>query len=154
MMMMFQISAAFIISSSLGAKVFPVLVGQLVETWPMALHYLSLSIVTVCAAIFAAANIIVRRSRTQRWCRLRCIVLLWSILIKVQTQWVGTFIYGKHGTFCILKYRSHKTAFYTENENHHFQFIKVFWIYIRGCPHITSAAITRQGHSECLQTLT
>ena len=66
MMMMFQISAAFIISSSLGAKVFPVLVGQLVETWPMALHYLSLSIVAVCAAIFAAANIIVRRSSTQR----------------------------------------------------------------------------------------
>ena len=31
-MMMFQVSAAFIISSSLGAKVFPVLVGQLVET--------------------------------------------------------------------------------------------------------------------------
>ena len=65
-MMMFQVSAAFIISSSLGAKVFPVLVGQLVETWPMALHYLSLAIVAVCAAIFAAANIIVRRSRNQR----------------------------------------------------------------------------------------
>ena len=41
-------------------------VGQLVETWPMALHYLSLAIVAVCAAIFAAANIIVRRSRNQR----------------------------------------------------------------------------------------
>ena len=26
--------------------------------------------------------------------------------------------------------------------------------YIRGCPYITSAAITRQGHSECLRTLT
>ena len=25
---------------------------------------------------------------------------------------------------------------------------------LRGCPYITSAAITRQGHSECLQTLT
>ena len=25
---------------------------------------------------------------------------------------------------------------------------------IRGCPYITSAAITRQGHSECLRTLT
>ena len=26
--------------------------------------------------------------------------------------------------------------------------------YIRGCPYILSAAITRQGHSECLRTLT
>ena len=51
----------FIISSSLGAKVFPVLVGQLVESSPMTLHYLTLAIVTGCAGLFGAANIIVRR---------------------------------------------------------------------------------------------
>ena len=28
------------------------------------------------------------------------------------------------------------------------------YLALRGCPYITSAAITRQGHSECLQTLT
>ena len=55
-----QISAVFIISSSLGAKVFPVLVGQLVEAAPMTLHYLTLSIVTGCAGLFGAVNIIVR----------------------------------------------------------------------------------------------
>ena len=44
-----QISAVFIISSSLGAKVFPVLVGQLVEAAPMTLHYLTLGIATGCA---------------------------------------------------------------------------------------------------------
>ena len=55
-----QISAVFIISSSLGAKVFPVLVGQLVESSPMTLHYLTLAIVTGCAGLFGAANIIVR----------------------------------------------------------------------------------------------
>ena len=55
-----QISAVFIISSSLGAKVFPVLVGQLVEAAPMTLHYLTLGIVTGCAGLFAAANIIAR----------------------------------------------------------------------------------------------
>ena len=35
-----------------------------------------------------------------------------------------------------------------------YEYCNIFTRYIRGCPYITSAAITRQGHSECLQTLT
>ena len=54
-----QISAVFTISSYLGVKVFPVLVGQLMEAAPMSLHYLTLGIVTGCAGLFAAANIFI-----------------------------------------------------------------------------------------------
>jgi len=53
-----KISACLVISSGLGAKVFPLLVGQLVEEWPMMLHYLSISIVAGCCLMFGLANII------------------------------------------------------------------------------------------------
>ena len=56
-----QVSAAFIISSSLGAKVFPVLVGNLVETSPMVLHYLCLAIVCGCVLIFSLATLVISR---------------------------------------------------------------------------------------------
>ena len=53
-------SAVFVISALLGGKLFPVLVGNLVETWPMMLHYLSLSLSGACLLIFSFANIIYR----------------------------------------------------------------------------------------------
>ena len=56
-----KVSAAFIISSSLGAKVFPVMIGQFIEEFPMLLHYLSVAIVSGCALIFAVANIVGRK---------------------------------------------------------------------------------------------
>ena len=56
-----KVSAAFIISSSLGAKVFPVMIGQFIEEFPMMLHYLSVAIVSGCALIFAVANIVGRK---------------------------------------------------------------------------------------------
>ena len=55
-----QVSAVFVISALLGGKLFPVLVGNLVETWPMMLHYLSLSLSAACLLIFSLANIIYR----------------------------------------------------------------------------------------------
>ena len=50
--------AVLIISSSLGAKLFPVMVGNLVERWPMMLHYLCLAIVCGCVLIFSLATFI------------------------------------------------------------------------------------------------
>ena len=55
-------SATFIICSSLGDKVFPVMVGNLVEDWPMMLHYLCLAIFCVCVLIFSLASLIISRS--------------------------------------------------------------------------------------------
>ena len=56
-----KVSAVLIISSSLGAKLFPVMVGNLVERWPMVLHYLCLAIVCGCVLIFSLASIITSR---------------------------------------------------------------------------------------------
>ena len=56
-----KVSAWLIISSSLGAKLFPVMVGNLVERWPMMLHYLCLAIVCGCVLIFSLASIITAR---------------------------------------------------------------------------------------------
>ena len=56
-----KVSATLIISSSLGAKLFPVVVGNLVERWPMMLHYLCLAIVCGCILIFSLASIITAR---------------------------------------------------------------------------------------------
>ena len=36
----------------------------------------------------------------------------------------------------------------------HWPLTPEIFLYLRGCPYITSAAITRQGQSECLRTLT
>lgn len=58
-----QISSALVMSTGLGALTFPLLVGQLVETWPMTLHYLSLSIVAGCILLFGIANIIFKMSK-------------------------------------------------------------------------------------------
>jgi len=60
-----QISSALVMSTGLGALTFPLLVGQLVEAWPMTLHYLSLSIVAGCILLFGIANIVfIRSTRT------------------------------------------------------------------------------------------
>ena len=56
-----KVSAALIISSSLGAKLFPVMVGNLVEEWPMMLHYLCLAIVCGCILIFSLVTFITAR---------------------------------------------------------------------------------------------
>ena len=56
-----QVSATLIICSSLGAKVFPVMVGNMVESTPMMLHYLTLAIVCGCVLIFSLASLIVAR---------------------------------------------------------------------------------------------
>ena len=53
-------SAVFVISALLGGKLFPVMVGNLVESWPIMLHYLCLAITCGCGIIFSAANIIYR----------------------------------------------------------------------------------------------
>ena len=56
-----KVSAALIISSSLGAKLFPVMVGNLVEESPMMLHYLCLVIVCGCILIFSLVTFITAR---------------------------------------------------------------------------------------------
>ena len=61
-----KVSAVLIISSSLGAKLFPVMVGNLVEEWPMVLHYLCLVIVCGCVLIFSLASIITARYQHRR----------------------------------------------------------------------------------------
>ena len=53
----------FVISALLGGKLFPVMVGNLVESWPIMLHYLCLAITCGCGIIFSAANIIYRSIR-------------------------------------------------------------------------------------------
>ena len=53
-------SAVFVISALLGGKLFPVLVGNLVESWPMMLHYLALVLSAACLLGFSLANIIYR----------------------------------------------------------------------------------------------
>ena len=55
------VSAWLIISSSLGAKLFPVIVGNLVERWPMMLHYLCVAIVCGCVLIFSLATFLTAR---------------------------------------------------------------------------------------------
>ena len=55
-----QVSAVFVISALLGGKLFPVLVGNLVESWPMMLHYLCLALSLACLLSFSLANILYR----------------------------------------------------------------------------------------------
>jgi len=56
-----KVGSVFVIASSAGADVFPVLVGQLVETWPMALMYLTLSIVCSCVLMFSIISLVAAR---------------------------------------------------------------------------------------------
>ena len=56
-----KVSATLIISSSLVAKLFPVMVGNLVERWPMMLHYLCLIITSCCVIIFSLVTFIMSR---------------------------------------------------------------------------------------------
>ena len=51
------IGAFFTIMSSLGPDVFPVLVGQFIESRPMAVMYLTLGIVLFCVGLFALAAV-------------------------------------------------------------------------------------------------
>ena len=55
-----EVSAVFVISALLGGKLFPVLVGNLVEAWPCMLHYLCLILSAACLLSFSLANIIYR----------------------------------------------------------------------------------------------
>ena len=55
-----EVSTVFVILALLGGKLFPVVVGNLVETWPIMLHYLSLALSAACLLIFSLANIIYR----------------------------------------------------------------------------------------------
>ena len=55
-----KVSAVLVVSALLGGKLFPVLVGNLVETSPVMLHYLCLAISSACGIIFLLANIISR----------------------------------------------------------------------------------------------
>jgi len=52
-----QIGAAFMVASSSGADVFPLLVGQLVEDLPMGFIYLTTGIWAGCVLIFAAVSL-------------------------------------------------------------------------------------------------
>ena len=65
--MLFQIGAVFIISSSAGADVFPLVVGQLLETRPETLLQLTAATVTACIAVFAVtAGVTARLERGAR----------------------------------------------------------------------------------------
>ena len=55
-----EVSAVFVISALLGGKLFPVMVGNLVEAGPMMLHYLCLALSATCLVIFGLASIIYR----------------------------------------------------------------------------------------------
>jgi len=55
-----RIGAAMTISSSLGAKVFPVLVGQTVEDYPMSFMYITLGISTGCTLLFGVNAVLGR----------------------------------------------------------------------------------------------
>ena len=55
-----EVSTVFVILALLGGKLFPIVVGNLVETWPIMLHYLSLALSAACLLIFSLANIIYR----------------------------------------------------------------------------------------------
>jgi len=56
-----KVSSVFILASSAGADVFPVLVGQLVETWPMAFIYLTTSIVCGCVIMFGVITVVAEK---------------------------------------------------------------------------------------------
>lgn len=55
-----KVSAVLVVSALLGGKLFPVMVGNMVETSPVMLHYLSLAISSACGIIFGLANTISR----------------------------------------------------------------------------------------------
>ena len=59
-----KISSVFIIASSAGADVFPVLVGQLVETSPMVFIHLTTGIVGGCVLMFAVISLIANSAAT------------------------------------------------------------------------------------------
>jgi len=53
-----RVGSLLIIASSAGADVFPVLVGQLVETWPMAFIHLTTGIVFGCVLMFLVITMV------------------------------------------------------------------------------------------------
>ena len=59
-----KVGSVFIISSSAGADVFPVLVGQLVETWPMAFIHLTTGNVCGCVLMFGV-TLVTRGVKTE-----------------------------------------------------------------------------------------
>ena len=59
-----KISSVFIIASSAGADVFPVLVGQLVETSPMVFIHLTTGIVGGCVLMFAVISLVANSAAT------------------------------------------------------------------------------------------
>ena len=59
-----KVGSVFIIASSAGADVFPVLVGQLVETWPMAFIHLTTGIVCGCVLMFGVITLVARGVKT------------------------------------------------------------------------------------------
>ena len=59
-----KVGSVFIIASSAGADVFPVLVGQLVETWPMAFIHLTTGIVCGCVLMFGVITLVARGAKT------------------------------------------------------------------------------------------
>ena len=61
-----KVGFVFIIASSAGADVFPVLVGQLVETWPMALIHLTTGIVCGCVLMFGVISLVARVVKTDK----------------------------------------------------------------------------------------
>ena len=56
-----KIGAAMTVSSSLGAKIFPVVVGQTVEYYPMSFMYIMLGISTGCTLLFGLNAVIGRQ---------------------------------------------------------------------------------------------
>lgn len=60
-----KIGAALSIASSMGADVFPVIGGQLIETFPMSLMYSTCLTTIFCFIMFTAAVMIGKRSKAQ-----------------------------------------------------------------------------------------
>ena len=56
-----RIGASFTLSSSAGAKIIPLVVGQILEAQPMAVLYLILATWAGCLAIFASVTVVAAR---------------------------------------------------------------------------------------------
>ena len=55
-----RIVSCMIISGSLGADLFPIILGQIIATFPMILMYLQVAVVVMCILLFSTAYVITR----------------------------------------------------------------------------------------------
>jgi len=61
-----KISAAFVISGSLGAKLFPLLLGQTLEKLPMLIMYLQIGVTIICTTLFIMSYFVGKKVLNER----------------------------------------------------------------------------------------